>query len=251
MAVTRDAILAVLRAALEPLPHVVALYEGGAAAWGRLDRWSDVDLYIVAEEGAASETFRTVEGALRTLSPIERTFVARWPKESGIEQAFYRLEGAGPFLLVDLAVLTPAAPDKFLEPEIHGPNVVYFDKTGVTKAPPLDRAAFDAKMRERLARLREHVEMFHAFVEKEMNRGHWIEAIDDYRAYVVGPLMEALRMEHRPLHHAFRTRYVHDEWPPEVVARVQELLFVRDPDDLRRKYADALRWFRETATRLA
>lgn len=231
----------------EPLPFVQALVEGGAAAWRRIDAWSDIDLNVFVDEGTFEETFRAVEDALLTVGPIEHTVVAHGPSETGMQQRFYRLRGASPFLLVDLAVLDNTATEKYLQPEIHGEGVVYFDRTGVTKVPPLDRAQFDRKLRERLETLRGETEMFHVFVEKEMNRGNLIEAISYYRAYVVNSLLEVLRMKHGPLHHAFRTRYVHYELPRGVSERLQEFLFVRDQEDLRRKYRDALQWFRQTA----
>ena len=43
---TRAEILVTLRAALEPLPYTHALWEGGAAAFGRVDDWSDIDLQV-------------------------------------------------------------------------------------------------------------------------------------------------------------------------------------------------------------
>lgn len=246
----RDAIVTALKAALEPLPFVAALVEGGAAAWGRLDAWSDIDLNVFADTAKVDVVFLVVEGALRDLSPIEHTFVAHGPSEGEMQQKFYRLERTSPFLLVDLAVLTTAAREKFLEAEIHGDNIVYFDRTGITIVPPLDRMAFDEKVRARFARLRDETEMFHRFVEKEANRGNWIEAVDNYRVYVLAPLLEVLRMKHGPLHHRFRSRYVHYELPREVVVRLQGLFFVSGPDDLQVKYPEALRWFREIAADL-
>ncbi|MBM2850070.1 MAG: hypothetical protein HW418_3012, partial [Anaerolineales bacterium] len=38
---TRSSILTTLRAALESLPYVHAIWESGAAAFGREDEWSD------------------------------------------------------------------------------------------------------------------------------------------------------------------------------------------------------------------
>ncbi|MBF8284247.1 MAG: Nucleotidyltransferase protein, partial [Anaerolineales bacterium] len=43
--ITRSSILTALRAALEPLPYVHAIWEGGAAAFGRVDEWSDCDFH--------------------------------------------------------------------------------------------------------------------------------------------------------------------------------------------------------------
>ena len=47
---TRSAILTTLRQALEPLPYVHAMWEGGAAAFGRVDEWSDIDLQVDADD---------------------------------------------------------------------------------------------------------------------------------------------------------------------------------------------------------
>ena len=42
---TRSSILTTLRAALEPLPYVHAMWEGGAAAFGGVNEWSDGDFH--------------------------------------------------------------------------------------------------------------------------------------------------------------------------------------------------------------
>ena len=249
--VTREAIVRKLGDALQPLARVLAFYEGGAIAWGRLDAWSDVDLYAIVEDDAVEETFRTIDGTLAGLARIEQKFTVPHPPASGIAQAFYRLEGAGPHLLVDLAVVKRSAPDKYLEPEIHGRSVVYFDKAGVTQVEPLDRTAFDAKMRERLDRLRGRFAMFAPFVEKELNRRNWLEALDAYRAIVLDSLVEVLRMKHGPLHHGFRMHYVRYELPPEVVRRLVHLAYVGDEGDLRAKFREASAWFHEAAEALA
>jgi len=244
----RGRIIGALKAALEPLHFVDALQESGSAAWGRTDAWSDIDLNVFVEDGRQEETLRGVEGALQALAPIERTFTEEWPASSATAQRYYRLEGVSPFLIVDVAVIGRAAPDKMLEPELHGQGIVHFDKTGVTTVPPLDLTGFEEKRRARLVQLAGRTEMFHVFVDKEINRGNWIEAFDNYRAYVLGPLLELLRMQHRPLHHKFRARYVHYELPADVVARLQRLLFVRDGPDLVAKHREALDWFRATVT---
>ena len=45
---TRDSIIRTLTAELQPLPSVHAFWEAGAAAFNRIDEWSDIDLYIVS-----------------------------------------------------------------------------------------------------------------------------------------------------------------------------------------------------------
>jgi hypothetical protein len=94
------------------------------------------------------------------------------------------------------------------------------------------------------------MDLFACFVRKELNRGNWIEAVDSYRQVVLDSLVEALRMRYEPIHYNFRTRYVYSELPPAILRRLEPLFFVRDPEDLRRKFPVALAWFRRAIRRV-
>jgi len=182
---------------------------------------------------------------LTDLAPIRLKHEVTWPPASGIYQKFYHLAGTSEFLLVDLAVVTATAPDKFLVREIHGEAVVFFDKDGTVRPPPLDAEKFVHGLLERRVRLRERMDLFGPFVLKEIYRKNWLEALEFYRGLVLLSLVEALRMRHGPEHYDFRMRYVYRELPQAIVRRLEELAFVRDPDDLAAKYLKALEWFRE------
>jgi predicted nucleotidyltransferase len=241
-----DEIVHALADTLEPLDFVHSFWEGGAAATGRLDEWSDIDLYVVADENRMNDTFEAVEKALEKLSPIAQKFEAQqlpWP---GVQQAFYRLAKASKYLLIDLAVLKPDAPETFLAPEIHGEAVFYFNKDNRVKTLRLDREAHVKKIRARLERLKARFSMFNVFVQKEINRGNTIEALDLYHAFTFGSLVEALRIKHTPFHYDFRTRYVHHELPKNLVEKLEQLTFVRDAKELQAKYDEATRLFHET-----
>src|SRR5256885_15777306 len=108
---SRLPIVQAMTEALEPLSFVHAFYEGGAAAFHRIDVWSDIDLYIVVDDAMVPKTFRAVEKVLASLSPIRRIHEESWPATSGIFQKFYRLDKATGFLLSDLAVRTVSSPD--------------------------------------------------------------------------------------------------------------------------------------------
>lgn len=243
--VTRDDIVRALTAALEPLPWAAAFWEGGSAAFGRLDAYSDLDLYAVVADDRLDEAFRVVEDALLRLSPIRRKYLPAWPPESGTAQAFYRLERASEYLLIDLAVFQRSARDKFLEPELHGRALFYFNKGGAVAVPSLDREAFVGKLLERRDRLRTRVELFGPFVAKELLRGNALGAIEAYQRIVLDSLVQALWMRHHPAHYTFGMRYAHCEWPREVAARLGRLAFVAGRDDLEAKCREALAWFQE------
>jgi hypothetical protein len=243
--VGREAVVRAVAAATEPLEGVHAAWEAGAASFGRIDAWSDIDINVDAEEGRARDIFRAVEGALSTLSPIDLKFEVPFPPDHPYEQAFYRLADAGPFLLVDLAVFKRSSPDKFLEPVIHGPAVFLFNKSGLAP-PPFDRAAFLARIRGRAGRLRMRRELFGCFIEKERRRGNTLEALANYQHILYDTLVEALRMRHGPERFDFGARYLHYELPGPVLRRLRGLAFVKDEADLWRKARRADRWLAET-----
>lgn len=240
---TRKMIIQALVNALEPLNYVHAFWEGGAAAFDRIDEWSDIDLYLVVDNKKVAEAFVVVEKALKSLSLIKQKYEVSHYPQSGLFQAFYRLKDANEYLIIDLAVLTASSPDKFLEPDVHGKVVFYFNKTDDVKPALLDKEALVKKCRERLKRLGVRFDMFNNFVQKEINRGNHLEAIDFYYRLVLSSLVEALRINHNAVHHDFKMRYIHYELPSEITEKLKRLYFVTDEEDLQRKYHMASKWF--------
>src|SRR5438093_8141170 len=80
---TRDSIIRALTSELRPLPYVHAFWEAGAAAFNRVDEWSDIDLYIVVDDTAVPQTFEIVEKTLSGQSPIRLKHEVSWPDVSG------------------------------------------------------------------------------------------------------------------------------------------------------------------------
>jgi len=248
---TRNIILNTLIGVLEPLNYVHALYEGGAAAFNRIDKWSDIDLYLIVDDEKVDEAFLAIENALRSLSPIKQKFKTPqlpWP---GVSQAFYKLENTSDYLLIDLAVIKLSAPEKFLEPQIHGNAVFYINKSARISHPRLDKEAFLNKLEGRLEMLQARFALFNNFVQKEINRGNYLEAIEWYHGFTLATLVEALRLKYNPVHHDFRLRYIHHELPPETIKKLEGLYFIKDQKDLQEKYRNASRWFREIMSNIS
>jgi hypothetical protein len=236
---SRDDIVQSLINALEPLDHLYAFWEGGAIAFNRLDEWSDMDLYIAVDDDRVEETFQAVEKALKSLSPIKQKLNVPQTGLEGVSQAFYLLENTSEYLLIDLCILKLGSPEKFLAPEIHGNNVFYINKRGKIKPPRLDKKAFIGKLNARLDRLKARFTMFNNFVQKEINRANYLEAIDLYHVFTLATLVELLRMKHHPLHYDFKMRYIHYELPLEAIKMLEHLYFVKDKKDLQQKYHQA------------
>jgi len=242
---TREVVVQTLVDALEPLDYIHAFREGGAAAFNRTDAWSDVDLYLVVDDEKADEAFLAAERALQSLSRIKQKYGVLqlpWP---GVSQAFYKLERASEYLIIDLAVIKLGSPDKFLEPEIHGNVVFLFNKCDKVKPSKLDKDEMVKRLKERLKKLAARFEMFNSFVQKEINRGNSLEAIDLYHTVTLATVVEALRIKYNAVHHDFKMRYIHYELPPGAIEKLEHLYFVKDEKDLQKKYHEAAEWFRE------
>jgi len=244
-AVRKDDLMDAIVDELKSTDSVHAVWEGGAAAFGRVDKWSDIDLYVLVDDDNEDDAFSAVERGIGRVSGVKLKYAvpqSGWP---GVFQAFYKIEAASDYLVLDLAVVTISSAEKFLDVEVHGEAVFLFKRSEETQATHLDRHSFSEKLRKRVERLRTRDEIFSIMVQKEINRGNLIEALDMYRVVVLESLVESLRMLHNPYHHDFRTRYIHYELPKEIVARLEDLYIVRDLRDLQDKYRRALRWYRE------
>jgi len=242
---SRNEILALLQTTLEPLDYVYAMWEGGSAAFGRLDQWSDIDLQFDVDDDHVADTFSIIETTLKKISPIERQYhTPQLPWES-VFQTFYQLQDVSPYLLMDVVVIQHKAKEKLLQEEIHGKACFYFDKSGVSKIPPFDLGDLKVKLLERLSVLRITFPLFQSMVIKELNRGSNLDALDFYHQCTMRPLVELLRMRYKPARYNFHIHYTKYDLPPEVVAKLESLYFVAIAEEIKDKRQTAEEWFYE------
>ncbi|MBI5001198.1 MAG: nucleotidyltransferase domain-containing protein [Euryarchaeota archaeon] len=239
----RAAVLKAVVGAMSPLKSALAAWEQGAASFGRVDEWSDIDLCVIAGDKGAEPIFRAVENALAKEYGIARKFRLPEPTWHGHSQCFYALKGASPFLFVDMAVMKRSRKDRFLEYSIHGPPKVLFDKLRLVRDDTPKVLDFAKKIEGRLQFLKNTFEMFQVEVMKELNRGNDIEALAFYNGMTLRPLVEALRIKHCPWRYNFHTRYVYYDLPKPIVKRLHGFAYVADAKALGRKRAEAEKWF--------
>lgn len=250
---TRERLLSTLKKFAQETPEVLAAWEQGSKAFGRADDLSDVDLSLVVRDTAALGVVQKVEERL-----AREGFVPdlRWevpqPSWHGHWQAFYRFRGLPPLHLLDLAVIKASAKDWLCEPEVHGAaSDVWVDREGLLKHRRLDRKAHAEALRRQLERVRVTAEIFHPFVEKELQRGRPVDALHFYNTLVVSRLVEALRMLHCPQRSTFGLRYLKNDLPATAAARIERLLYVPSPEKLPGLKAEAMTWLGETLATLA
>lgn len=250
MRVDRDGLLASIRASIEPNPAALAMWEAGSSAFGRADRWSDLDLYVLVEDDAVEWAVSSIDAALEAAAGIRTRHRLAEPTPHGHAQILYRLRDASPYLVVDVVVMRRSLPERFLERERNGEPLVLFDRTGEIAAFDMDRSAFAASAEERLRTITERFDLFQAFVSKEVHRGNALGAIAAFHALTLRPLIEALGMLHVPDRYDFGAHYAHLDYPPGVVARLERLSYPASPQQVEERRAEAEEWFHEVVARL-
>ena len=225
----KDAIISVLRSR----DDVAGCWEGGSAATGRLDEFSDIDLVVVAPLGAADAIFAAIEQAVAAVDEISHRWHIDPPPFRDTAQRFYFLAGAPRFFAIDCVILAERGIAQFLERERHGVPQVEFDRTGQIAALPLDRPALEARRSHRLAQLRGAIPVFRMLVEKELARGHPLEAFG-FHQVLLRALIELLGMQFRPDRFDFGWRYVETELPEHARQLIKHYAFVGDADALQR-----------------
>lgn len=218
-------------ARLLPLTAVRACFEGGSAATGRLDDYSDIDIMIVASLDRADAVFAEIESAL---SPHTITHV--WPIEPPpfpeTAQRVYFLADAPSCCAVDCVVVTEAGVAPFLERERHGEPLVYFDRTSRIRARPADQAALADLRARRWRQLQGAVPVYGMLVDKELARGRPLEAFGYYQT-LLRALIEVLGITHRPDRFDFGWRYLESQLPADARALIAAFAFVGDERALR------------------
>jgi hypothetical protein len=222
-------------------PGFHAVFEGGSAATGRLDAYSDIDLCVVAEAPLNEALFAAIEAALGQIAPIGHVWAvadAPWP---GFAQKFYLLEGAPRFFALDCSLMLPATGVQFLEVERHGAARVLFDPRHWVRPQPLDRAAHAARLQRRRAQNLAAWPVYRMLVDKELARGRPLDAFGFYQA-LLRMLVEAAGLLHRPDRFDYGWRYLHHDLPPSLQTQLEQLAYVGRLDDLaaRLPQADSL-----------
>ncbi len=243
--VTRQAIIEPFIDALKPLDYVHAMWEAGAAAFNRIDEWSDIDLFVVVDDGCVERVVSEIEKTVCSISGCDLTFRLPEPTWHGHSQIFYRLKKASPFLLLDIAIMKKSSKDKFLQYKIHGAPIVHFDKSGIIKDDSVDAELFLERLKKRLETLRTTFPLFLVFTLKELNRGNDMTALSFYMSYAMRPLIELLRMKYNPYHYNFHTYYIDYELPPDIVKRLRTLFFITKPQEIRSFLPEVEKWFME------
>lgn len=237
----------VILKSLKAQPQVQAAWEGGSAATGTADEYSDIDLCLLSP-GPLRPVLDAVEKSLAEFGVTHTWQAAKSFWGEGLMQRVIVLKGSPKYFFVDVGVFDTAHPQllrDFLEVERHGQPVIHFDRSGAVKPGHTDAAALFARQQVRAEELAAGFVIFKTLVLKELARGQVIDAFSFYQTGLVRPLAEVMGMLHRPFKFDFGLRYLHRHFPAEAREQIQELCYVSSPDELAGRAEQADRMLQE------
>ena len=237
-------IIAKLVERLEPLEYVHALWLEGADANGTADAYSDIDLWVDVADAHIDEAIAMAEQALQEIAPFD--YKAELPHgHPQIRQLMYHLAGTSEYLIVDFCFQLHSRPEaqySYYEDDPLFAAKVIFDKSGVINispgSPPVDTKANAALLKKMRLRYNKHI-----WVLKNVRRGHYLEAWENYREYVIEPLVCLLRMIHTPAFADVGCLHISLHVPPEDLRRLEELTRVTTFAEMEANLPKARAWY--------
>ena len=241
----RNATIQTLQEVCFAHPKIYAAWLEGADALRRVDAYSDIDLWLDVEDGFEDDAITSIKTSLQSLGTLELEHHAEHPHPK-IRQVFFRLEETSKFLILDLCVQSHSRAEPFLEGE---PLKILFDKAEVLITRPLDDVQFK-EISRRVEVLKRDFSLRQVWVEKEVARGRFLEALHNYHVYTLEPLVELLRLRHAPRKYAFYLKDIAYDLPGIFVENLEYLYCVTSLRDIAEKQKNAANLFARTLEKL-
>ncbi len=242
----REKALTILTETLQNHPDVLAAWEGGSAATGRLDQYSDIDLNLWIKDENDEAVWQSISQAVEKIFTIDRTWIVDSPIK-GFTQRFFLPKNAENFFFLDIGIFKNSAPDLFLDLERHGRARFLFDKTGTLKTTNLNVEEFDQKLKKRVEQLANQFAVYKIVTLKEVRRNHPIDAYGFYQA-CLRLLNEALGVRYRKNKYDFGFRYQYVDMPKEIQQKMEDLIFVGSFSEIEPKLLKVEKLFQESLT---
>jgi predicted nucleotidyltransferase len=244
----RENILRSLLSSLESNPKVHGAWEGGSAANGSTDQFSDIDLIIFGSD-SIDEIFDSIESTLDENYSITHKYTEKLQFLPDYYQRIYFIEGAPKHFFLDIGIFLKESEGVFtelLQIERHGTPVIYFDKLDLIKPIACNIEKIKIKHRERLSEIEGFFPVYKTLVLKELDRGNSIDAFAFYFGGLLKPLVELMGMLHRPFQFDFNLRYLHKSFPEKDRKTIENLLYVPSEKILRERISIIDTLFDET-----
>jgi predicted nucleotidyltransferase len=229
---TRTEVKAKIAEFLKLSEAVIAVWEGGSAATGFLDEYSDLDLSIVIRDGATESVIEAFENFIAAEFKIVRKHRLAEPTWHGFSQCFYKIDKVSEWLYLDVCFIQKSIKDKFTEPNRHGHAVVWFQKESILDETetPLETIVKKGKRLYQAAVQMDFI--MELEIKKAIRRGLFSEAFSFYYGFINRSLGILLNLKYRPEKADFGLRYAYRDFGIDDYALIDAALKVASIQEL-------------------
>jgi predicted nucleotidyltransferase len=241
--IKRKEILSHLEESLKKQEKVFAMWLEGSDGTGSSDEYSDIDIVLAVEDGFELEVLNFCEQVLLELSPLDMSYEEPRHNSKNRYKVFH-LENTSKYLLIDLSVQSHLLNFQFVRENDSEIPIILFDKKEIISFIDLNETELKEELKNRLYHLENTIKQ-KSRVEKYVARNKFIEAMGYYSKFIIGPLVELLRIKYKPVNYDYHIVCISKHLPKEIIEQLDELYKVNSINDLSVHVEKAYRWFYE------
>jgi len=231
MKVERVDLINSVASCLRDTDYVRAVWLEGADSLGRVDEYSDIDLWIDTLDEKVDDTVELLSDCLNKICSIDY-FHETNHNHPKIRQFFLHLSNTSEFLIIDVCIQSHSRVFWFTE-EMEGEKArVLFDKDDVIQFKPKDRKKMDKELEERKKYLLGEYPARRIDVLKEIERNDYLGALNFYLE-VASIITELYRIKYSPTKYNFGLKHIKNDLPPKQNSYIQKIYSHNNTQDLR------------------
>ncbi|HAQ62423.1 TPA: hypothetical protein DCR49_10580 [Candidatus Delongbacteria bacterium] len=242
---TREQVAEEIKSLLIKDKKVIAAWEGGSAATGFMDKYSDLDLYVVCEDDAVEAVYAKLEKLIEKNYGIERKYRVPEPAWHGCSQCFYKVGNVPELYYLDIAVIKRSIPDKFTEKDRHGDSVIWFEKEKMIDPTPTPKKKVIEKGKQLYRFIADSDFLMETELKKALARKNFTEAYPAYYRLVASNLGILLNLKYRPCKVDFGIRYAYRDFPKKEVDLIADSFRITSLEDIEKKSKKVLKRIEE------
>lgn len=237
MQYNREDIINVLRDSFVNNDNVYALWLEGSDAIGKIDEYSDMDIWFDVEDDFEDEFIEEILKVLSNISKINFLYEKEHDHPK-LRQLFIHLTGTSKFLIIDLCIQSHSRDIKFTVENKDEEVKVIFDKNNVIQYTHLNRKEFENKLNNRIREIESLSRYYLLLVEKEVKRNNYLESLN-YYSYVLNSLVEVYRIKYEPTKKDYGLKHIKRDLPYDVVEKVEYFYKIGSLKEIEKKAKEA------------
>lgn len=193
------------------------------------DEFSDVDVWFDIDDGNEAQVFAAIKKTLQTFGELD-VDLDMGIAHPHLEHHVYHVKGMNEYQTFDVNLQLHSRNFVFTK-GMHEISVI-LDKDNTIKWQNLDKQQLGQDLGERAKYLRQFFALGQPLIEKQIKRGHYIEAYGYYFKWCLMPLVELLRIKYCPAKTDFWIKHIERDLPKKVVAQIEPLFKPTSLDDI-------------------